>query len=396
MSLTPEVRSPHDRIRGCIVGGALGDAIGLFTEFMDSDQTQRYYNPSLRFTLRPPAKPGFQTTILDYHRAQFKQAGWTDDTDQSLLILMSFLHNGGPAHRIDPLDFAKRLRYWTEYGFWPLGTPCTDVGNTVSSVVRSANFLNDPLGCAKSVWNKAGRVMAANGAVMRTPVIGALFFNDEETLYDSAISTAAVTHADPRCLASCTIVSALVAAIIRNEVTSEDDIQRIVDAAIQPIQKREISLSQAYITELKDIIWKNSLKEMKLDERGLKSLSRKIGYTYKTLASGIWALRQGVRAIQEGKLNELPRVFENAISDLTWAGGDSDTNGAVAGSLLGALVGYSNLPSQWKTDLSDVEWLLSKADAATFLILRQGPPYNWKEDPDNLFDGEKSKATASQ
>ncbi|CAG8559626.1 4591_t:CDS:2, partial [Acaulospora colombiana] len=166
---------------------------------------------------------------------------------------------------------------------------------------------------------------------------------------------------------------------------SEDDIRRIVEAAIQPIQKRKIPLSKANLTELQDIIWKNSLKEIKLDERGA------IGYTYKTLASGIWALRQGVRAIQESKLDELPRVFENAISDLSWAGGDSDTNGAVAGSLLGALVGYSSLPAQWKTDLSDVDWLLSKADAATFLILRQGPPYDWENDPDNLFDGGKGE-----
>jgi ADP-ribosylglycohydrolase len=149
MSLTPEDRSPHDRIRGCIIGGALGDAIGLCTEFMDSEHTKLYYNPNLRFTLQPPAKPGFQTAILDHHRKQFKQGGWTDDTDQSLLILMSFLHQGGPTKNIDPLDFAKRLRYWIQYGFRPLNTPCTDVGNTVRRVVNSANFLNDPLGCAR-------------------------------------------------------------------------------------------------------------------------------------------------------------------------------------------------------------------------------------------------------
>jgi ADP-ribosylglycohydrolase len=107
------------------------------------------------------------------------------------------------------------------------------------------------------------------------------------------------------------------------------------------------------------------------------------------LAAGIWALRQGLKAIQEGKLDDLPRVFEDAITDLTWAGGDSDTNAAVAGSLLGALVGYSNLPLQWKAELSDIEWLLSKADAVASLTLRQGTPYDWKKDPDNLIDGGK-------
>lgn len=55
--------------------------------------------------------------------------------------------------------------------------------------------------------------MAANGAVMRTPVLGALLFKEPEQLYTSSINIAATTHADPRCLVSCTIASALVAAV---------------------------------------------------------------------------------------------------------------------------------------------------------------------------------------
>ena len=55
--------------------------------------------------------------------------------------------------------------------------------------------------------------MAANGAVMRTPVVGALLFKDQGKLYKAAINVAGVTHADPRCLVSCTIASALVAAV---------------------------------------------------------------------------------------------------------------------------------------------------------------------------------------
>jgi ADP-ribosylglycohydrolase len=55
--------------------------------------------------------------------------------------------------------------------------------------------------------------MAANGAVMRTSVIGALLFKEPEQLYASSINIAETTHADPRCLVSCTIASALVAAV---------------------------------------------------------------------------------------------------------------------------------------------------------------------------------------
>ena len=41
--------------------------------------------------------------------AVFEEAAWTDDTDQSLLILMSFLRSGGK-EEIDYQDFAQRLK----------------------------------------------------------------------------------------------------------------------------------------------------------------------------------------------------------------------------------------------------------------------------------------------
>ena len=65
----------------------------------------------------------------------------------------------------------------------------------------------------RRIWEEGGRNMAANGAVMRTGVVGALFYKDEQLLYTTAIDVAATTHADPRCLVSCTIVSALVAGV---------------------------------------------------------------------------------------------------------------------------------------------------------------------------------------
>lgn len=71
------------------------------------------------------------------------------------------------------------------------------------------------------------------------------------------------------------------------------------------------------------------------------------------------------------------------------AGGDGDTNCAVAGSLLGALIGYSNLPSGWLQDLKHHDWLLSKADAAIYLTTGEGAPYSSENDPDNLIDGGK-------
>ena len=70
-----------------------------------------------------------------------------------------------------------------------------------------------------SYWERTDRNVAANGAVMRTAIIGCLLFPDAdgvsgiERSMSSAIQIAATTHADPRCLISCAIVSGAVAAV---------------------------------------------------------------------------------------------------------------------------------------------------------------------------------------
>jgi len=117
-------------------------------------------------------------------------------------------------------------------------------------------------------------------------------------------------------------------------------------------------------------------------------ISSTIGYTYKCLASGIWALRQGIRAMQ-ANASDLSSVFERVITELTMAGGDADTNAAVAGSLLGTLIGYSNLTTGWVQDLKHRDWLLAKADAASYLIIGQGAPYDYHDDIDTTVDAGK-------
>jgi hypothetical protein len=78
------------------------------------------------------------------------------------------------------------------------------------------------------------------------------------------------------------------------------------------------------------------------------------------------------------------------------AGGDADTNCAVAGSLLGAYLGVEALPSQWIDGLAHRQWLERKVEGAASLLL--GPTsglhaYNWQSDDDTLVDGGKGTYT---
>lgn len=67
LSLHPFIRqSVLDRVRGAIVGSALGDAIGLYTEFLTRDMSLSAY-PEGRFQLVSPATE----LVNDGHRSMY-------------------------------------------------------------------------------------------------------------------------------------------------------------------------------------------------------------------------------------------------------------------------------------------------------------------------------------
>jgi hypothetical protein len=93
-----------------------------------------------------------------------------------------------------------------------------------------------------------------------------------------------------------------------------------------------------------------SLEDLKLDEPG------PIGFVYKCLGSAIVLLRTAMRALAcRTDPIAAETLFEELIVDLIMEGGDADTNAAVAGALLGAYLGYANLPSHWTLSLEHKE-----------------------------------------
>jgi ADP-ribosylglycohydrolase len=135
---------------GATLGGALGDAIGLFTEFLPRSRSIELYGPAPAFSLQNPLPEPRSPTLVgispDHHRSTFAPSGWTDDTDQSILILLSFLANGGT--RLDARDFALRLKFWVANGLRCLDRLPLGLGRTVGHVVRDGGFESDPIGTA--------------------------------------------------------------------------------------------------------------------------------------------------------------------------------------------------------------------------------------------------------
>ncbi|KAG7284282.1 hypothetical protein NEMBOFW57_010649 [Staphylotrichum longicolle] len=344
----------HDRVAGVLVGSALGDAIGLYTEFLSAASAAAAY-PSGRFTLTGPAPHGPTPFTLDSHRAPKEPGHWTDDTDHALLLLLSFLHTAKTGGTTDaqeqqqqqqqqqqPLptqqDVATRLRVWVTQGFRPLDTMPLGLGRLVGTVVASAGFEADPEPVARGYWERTGKRVAPNGSLMRTHPLGvACLWRRVEEAFEVAARISRVTHVDPR--------------------------------HVKP---------------------EGGLDALKLDDQAA------IGYVYKTLGSGVVLLRMAIKrmAASQGGLLERSRIFEDLTTDLIMRGGDADTNACFAGALLGGYLGYSVLPDHWKHGLKYEEWLLSKAEALCQVLGLKDGEYNGKDDKDT--DIQAGKPAISQ
>lgn len=90
MAPTPSI-DRADRILGTLWGQAVGDALGLGTEFLTKDEVHRHY---------PGDLTDYGQIIQDYHRERCPRGAWTDDTDMMLCILRSYGKDGFDLTRV--------------------------------------------------------------------------------------------------------------------------------------------------------------------------------------------------------------------------------------------------------------------------------------------------------
>jgi ADP-ribosylglycohydrolase len=142
----------HDRLLGVLFGAAVGDALGISTEFLSSAEADAFvtaniaaHGGSLSYKDWPGRLP--DGTILPdassrrLHHNQWTEADWSDDTDQHILIVQTFLDEGAAtdgALRVSA--FANRFVAWLDHGFPAFGDT-HGVGSGNSTKMSGSNPL---------------------------------------------------------------------------------------------------------------------------------------------------------------------------------------------------------------------------------------------------------------
>lgn len=289
-----------DRFIGALFGQAIGDALGLGSEFMSKEKVMHYY---------PDGLTSYSQIIQDAHRCRWQQGMWTDDTDMMLCIADALIASGG---EVNLNQIANNFKAWFEGN--PLG-----IGRHTYNVLCFADYVKDPIQAAEIVWTLYRKRSAANGGVMRTSIVGLLPGNVSE----HAENICKLTHPDPRCIGSCVIVSEIIHSLVYEG--KELPLDRI------------LQIADKYDDRIRPFI---EIANNSTDIESLELTGLEQGYTLKTLSAALWALWHC-------------DSFKDGLLQVVNAGGDADTNAAVACAILGAKFGFSSIPQEYIVGLAD-------------------------------------------
>ncbi len=291
--MSPEI------IRNCLLGGALGDSLGLPAEGLSAGRIARMW-------------PGPWQ-----HRFFLGRGMVSDDTEHAVMTALSLeRHEDDPAAFAN--DLARRLRWWFA------GVPAGIGLATARSIIKLWFGVNP---------TRSGVFSAGNGPLMRAPVIGAWFCDDHEARLNRIDTSTRITHTDPRAREAARIVSEAAAWAARGG----DDIRelwgRIQDEVVGDEMRIRIPLIQEGI--------RSGMGVRDFADSFGRRAGHVSGFAPDTAAVAIYAWLR-----HRGDFREI-------VTSTITAGGDTDTVAFVAGSLAGIEAKHDDFPCGWLTGLQD-------------------------------------------
>ena len=163
-----------DRIKGGLMGVAIGDAMGGSTEFMNPEEIRHLY--------------GRLMAIVGGGVWRLKPGEVTDDTEMTLCVARGIL-----ASPSDPIE-----KIGEEFIAWYNTNP-KDIGLIIRSVIR--NYKGDWFSAAEDLHRQTGKT-AGNGSLMRTLPV-ALAYDNRGKMEEITRGQSLMTHFDPQATEAC-------------------------------------------------------------------------------------------------------------------------------------------------------------------------------------------------
>ena len=296
-------------IIGCLLGTAVGDAMGLSYEGLSPQRLTQLY------------------PILNQYHFIFGKGMVSDDTEHTCLVAQSLIVSGGEVEKFKTC-FAWKLR------FWLLGLPA-GVGFATLRAILKLGFGFSP--------DKSGVFSAGNGPAMRSAIIGVCYGDDIEKLTAFVKATTRITHTDPKAEFGALAV-ALAASCFKKQVSPQEYVEKLEDL----LKTRAATEFMTIIRKAVDsVLSGQSTAAFATQTLGFKKGVS--GYIYHTVPVVIhtWLTNQD--------------NYQQAILDIIHCGGDTDTTAAIVGGIIGARVGKTGIPKSWLDNLwefpRNIKWM---------------------------------------
>jgi ADP-ribosyl-[dinitrogen reductase] hydrolase len=283
------------RARGVLWGQAVGDALGTTVEFQGPQSIAARGSDD-----------GWPACIVGKGPFSVAAGQVTDDTELALALARSLAAQG----RYDEDAVARAYVAWRRSEPWDCG-----------QATHQAFGIADPLpqALAERLRGRASQKTQANGALMRISPLGVYGHAlERRALAKLAADDARLSHPHPLCQAASAVFTVTIAETLANGLDGPAAWARAIAFC------REEPLAAPALEVLEGVAHVPPVFE---DE--------KQGWVKLALGYAFFHLKRATR-------------FEDAVTSVVRAGGDTDTNAAITGALLGAVFGEDGVPLAWR------------------------------------------------
>jgi ADP-ribosylglycohydrolase/fructose-1,6-bisphosphatase/inositol monophosphatase family enzyme len=280
------------RAQGCLLGQLAGDSLGGLVEFKPAEAIRGEYPKGVR-------------DLRDGGTWENLAGQPTDDSELALMLARTLVHLG----RYDRGKVLDAYCHW-----WPMAW---DRGSTLTQALDPAGRGKTTAGRLRLAGKHASRDSQSNGSLMRVSPLGIFGAASPRDAAGWARQDSRLTHPHPACQEACAVFVAAIA----EAVGKGGPPQRCYEAAVQ-----EATRSGAEAGVCKALV----------DARHAApaDYTRQMGWVLIALQNAFYQLLHAPN-------------LEEAVVDTVMLGGDTDTNAAIAGALLGAVYGRQAVPPRW-------------------------------------------------
>ena len=302
----------NNQYLGAIIGHAVGDAMGFPTEF--SKREELLQNPVIE--------------MIDSPDVGQPAGSWSDDTAMVIATIDSFIQKKYFDYK-DIMD--KWVKWISKSEYTPTGV-AFDIGRTCLKAIKKYCNGTAPLQCGSTSINENG-----NGSLMRILPVALYAYSkklDDTSIHKLTNEVSSLTHAHEVSRLGCYIYVQFIICLLKGNTKQE---------AYKHIQYLDYSAYDMHSLKLYTRILDEQIEVQRLDQ--IKST----GYIVDTLESAMWIFMNA-------------QHYKEAITASTNIGGDTDTIGAIVGSMAGIYYGFESIPSNWLDKLQRKEYLMELAD----------------------------------